>query len=60
MQYKGYALRRVDRKISGFTVRVSWDVYHGEVLIKAHFATLEMAKHYIDLARPGCGEVMRE
>lgn len=49
MRYKGYELRRVDRKVAGFTVRVSWDVYRGEILIKANFATLEMAKRYIDL-----------
>lgn len=48
-KYKGYTIRQVERPIPICPRRMLWDIFDGETLFKRSFATIDIAKHYIDI-----------
>ena len=52
-RYKGFSINAISLKVSGFAPRTCWNILNGDTLVKSNFATVEMAKHYIDLVLGG-------
>ena len=52
-KYKGYAIRQVNRPNNATGVMALWDIFDAENLLKRGFASLDIAKHYIDVCMKG-------
>ena len=52
-KYKGYAIRQVNRSNNATGVMTQWDIFDAENLLKRGFASLDIAKHYIDVCMKG-------
>lgn len=50
--YRGYVIRSTALPTLA-TQSLGWNIYDGESLVKAVFASLDMAKHYIDVVLVG-------
>ena len=50
-RHNGLTIRQVKRPVPADHTMTAWDIYDGDKLLKCGFASLEVAKHYIDTRR---------
>lgn len=48
-KYKGYTIRQVNRSNNAIGAMTQWDIFDAANLLKRGFASLDIAKHYIDV-----------
>lgn len=51
--HKGYSIVPAEFRIPSMKPRPGWNICEGETIKKANFATVEIAKHYIDVVLVG-------